>query len=148
MTTEHRRAPRRKIVRIEKLGEWGEIKYSHFLSCGHKEDRSRKSSSRSLACVYCLKTVEAEKEVNRLMKSISSGIDEEDYLYQEEKINEIKASLSMRFRVPLESVDVVSNFEDGSLQVQYAVIFLSPSDIEMLDKEKDDFLQERQDYQL
>jgi hypothetical protein len=133
MTTEHRKAPRRKVLKIERTGDWGGISYCHQLSCGHKENRQRKSSTKSLACVTCLKLNKAEEQIKQISSS-SFLSSEEDDLNQESEINSTRASLALHFGVPLESVDIASNYEGGYLQTQYAVIFLSPTDIETITK--------------
>jgi len=83
----------------------------------------------------CLKANQAEENINKISSS-SFSYSEEDDLYQESNINSIKASLALYFDVPLESVDVASNYNEGYLQVQYAVIFLSPSNIETITKQE------------
>ena len=129
MTTEYRKAPRRKILEIKRIGEWGDTHYSHRLSCGHHENRLRKSPTRSLACMTCFKSQKAEEKIKDISKPFFTELEEED-LYVESEINSTKASIALHFNVSLESVDVISGYSNGSLQIQYAVIFLSPSDIE------------------
>lgn len=82
----------------------------------------------------CLKANKAEENIKNISSSFSYV--EEDDLHHESVVSSIKASLSLHFDVPLESVDVVSNYNEGYLQTQYAVIFLSTSDIERITKQE------------
>ena len=132
MTTEHRKAPRRKIIKVEKAGDWGSVSHIHLLACGHKEERPRKSSTKSLACVMCLKANQAEEKIKQISSTVPSMYEDEEDFYQESKLSSIKASLSLNLNVPIDSVDIVTNYVDGYLQIQYAVVFISPADIERI----------------
>jgi hypothetical protein len=77
----------------------------------------------------CFKSQKAEEKIKDISKPFFTELEEED-LYVESEINSTKASIALHFNVSLESVDVISGYSNGSLQIQYAVIFLSPSDIE------------------
>lgn len=134
MTTEHRKAPRRKVVSVKKAGEWGSLVYEHTLNCGHIEIRKRKSPTNVLACAGCYRAGEFQKEMGFLNRTSVQPIDEEDDVTIESRINEIRASIASRFNVPLEAVDIASSISSGGLVVQYATVFLSSSDVARISK--------------
>lgn len=136
MTTEHRRAPRRKIVGVSREGAWGKVKYKHTLECGHTEVRTRASSTPSLACAWCLRVDLRQKEINSLSPT-SRGpyIDTSPSMASDEIIlSKTRAFLSSRFGVPLDAVDIISNDINGNLEINYAIIFLSSGDVARLMK--------------
>jgi hypothetical protein len=59
---------------------------------------------------------------------------EEDSSSEEFRINSIKASIAAKFNVSLDSVDVVSAFENQELKIQYATVFLSSLDVGKITK--------------
>ncbi len=132
MTTEHRKAPRKKVISIKKIGEWGDISYEHLLSCGHVEVRPRKASTKALACAWCFKSVNMGRELLQLGHSSSPY--EEDSPSDEFRINSIRASVAARFNVSLDSVDIISTVESGELKIQYATVFLSSLDVARITK--------------
>lgn len=129
MTTEHRKAPRRKIVSVKRVGKWGEYSHEHTLSCGHIESRARKASTNTLACAWCYRASKMQIELSALGKNNQQPLDEDDDQTVESRINEIRASIASRFSVPLEAVDIVSSIATGEVVVSYATVFLSQSDI-------------------
>lgn len=132
MTTEHRRAPRRKVVSISRDGEWGELVYRHTLSCGHVEARKRKSPSPKLACAWCLRAIDKGKEMQLLSGAASQFLDSETLANDETEINSLKAKLSARLNIPMDSIELSVADVLGSLQVRYASILLSGEDIARL----------------
>lgn len=134
MSTEHRRAPRKKIVEVSREGAWGKVKYKHSLECGHTETRNRVSSTPSLACVWCLRVAEQTKEINALSRGVRSPyVDTSASMAQGEiTISKTRAALSAKFGVPLDAVDIASIDVAGNLQINYAIIFLSPGDVAKL----------------
>ncbi len=132
MTTEHRKSPRKKVISVKKVGAWGDVSYEHLLSCGHVETRPRKASTKALACAWCFKSVNMGKQ----MLQLGSGTSyiEEDSSSEEFRINSIKASIAAKFNVSLDSVDVVSAFENQELKIQYATVFLSSLDVGRITK--------------
>jgi hypothetical protein len=132
VTTEHRKSPRKKVISVKKVGAWGDVSYEHLLSCGHVETRPRKASTKSLACAWCFKSVNMGKQMLQL-GSATSYI-EEDSSSEEFRINSIKASIAAKFNVSLDSVDVVSAFENQELKIQYATVFLSSIDVGKITK--------------
>ena len=132
MTTEHRKSPRKKVISVKKVGAWGNVSYEHLLSCGHIESRPRKASTKALACAWCFKSVNMGKQMMQLGSSVSYM--EEDSSSEESHINSIKASIAAKFNVSLDSVDVVSTFENQELKIQYATVFLSSLDVGRITK--------------
>lgn len=132
MTTEHRKSPRKKVISVKKVGAWGNVSYEHLLSCGHVEIRPRKASTKALACAWCFKSVNMGKQMLQLNSATSYM--EEDSSSEEFRINSIKASIAAKFNVSLDSVDVVSAFENQELKIQYATVFLSSLDVGKITK--------------
>ncbi len=132
MTTEHRKSPRKKVISVKKVGAWGNVSYEHLLSCGHVEARPRKASTKALACAWCFKSVNMGKQMMQLGSSVSYM--EEDSSSEESNINSIRASIAAKFNVSLESVDVISTFENQELKIQYATVFLSSLDVGRITK--------------
>jgi hypothetical protein len=108
MTTERRKAPRRAIVSIEKIGAWGQLTYQHKLSCGHIDVRKRKASSSDIACMWCLRAKEKQVET---------------------RIEKTRAAIASRIGVPMEAVDVASEDINGQLVIRSAVVYLSSRDV-------------------
>ncbi len=130
MTTEHRKAPRRDVVEIRRVGGWGQVKYHHLLSCGHMETKPRASSSPKLACVQCFRTDARVSE----MKAISSParlpiVSDEEMATLETEVSMIRATISSRFGIPIDSVDLVTTDDAGILRVRYATVFLTEKDV-------------------
>ena len=136
MTTEHRKAPRRDVVEISREGAWGKVKYRHLLSCGHTEVRARAASTPKLACAWCLKVVEKEGEMRALIAAPEQPyVDIDQKLAKEEiDISKIRATISSRFQIPLEAIDVVVNDVGGKLVIRHALVFLSSADVDRLGK--------------
>ncbi len=136
MTTERRRAPRRKVVQISREGAWGKVKYSHTLECGHTEVRARSAATSYLACAWCSRAEQKNKEI----KALSAGAEikyrdtDERYISNEISISKTRAALSAKFGIPLESIDVAVNDVNGIFQIQYALVFLSSSEIDRICK--------------
>jgi len=133
MTTEHRKAPRRLVTEIERVGAWGQVKYHHTLSCGHIEVRPRASRAPMIACAWCLRVEAKGKE---LVAATSAGprvlpIDYDEELRKTEiEVAQLRASLAKFCGVPAEAIDViVAEQEAAQLMVQSAVIFLTAADV-------------------
>lgn len=131
MTTERRKAPRRKIKSIEKIGKWGQVSYNHNLVCGHVDIRKRAATSDEIACMWCLRAEEKEAELKKLTSPpVSQSFLHDDNLAAEEtKIEKVRATISARIGVPMEAVDVAAEDVNGQLVIRSAVVYLSPRDI-------------------
>jgi hypothetical protein len=136
VTTEHRKAPRRDVVEVSREGAWGKVKYRHLLSCGHTEVRARVASTPKLACAWCLRATEKEQEMRALVAApVQPYMDIDQKLAKEEiDISKIRATISSRFQIPLEAIDIVANDVNGQLVIKHALIFLSSSDVDRLSK--------------
>lgn len=130
MTTERRRAPRRKIVSIEKIGRWGQLTYNHTLSCGHVDVRKRAASSDEIACMWCLRAEEKEVEIKQLAPPPAQSVFYEDNLAEEEtRIEKTRAAIAARIGVPMEAIDIAAEDVGGTLVIRSAVVYLSARDV-------------------
>lgn len=133
MTTERRQAPRKKIKLIEKSGSWGKLHYVHHLVCGHTETRKRQAPSDEIACVQCLREETMRQEIRALSRvSPLAYSDEQSFVDEELKIERTRAALSSKFGVPLDAVDVASEYISGKLIIRSATIYLSSLDVDKL----------------
>ena len=130
MTTEHRKAPRRKVVEIRRVGAWGNVVYEHILECGHTERRPRAASSNTLACAWCLRSQAKEIEIRSLAAPAKPV--EFDLPHTEVEIARIKAKISHALSVSLEQVEVSVVDKLGEQKISGAVVFLSESDVRKL----------------
>lgn len=130
MTTEHRKSPRRKVVQINRVGEWGNVVYHHVLSCGHIEVRPRASRAPKIACAWCLRSEVKQIEIAALGSPMRVDFpDDSEMATAETELMKMRASLSSLLGVPAEAVDVVTRDEGGILRIRYATIFLSERDV-------------------
>lgn len=130
MSTEHRKAPRRKIKEIRRVGTWGKVMYEHVLECGHTETRNRKATVPKIACAWCLRTSVKEIEIMSLANPAPLPDDYDSQLLKSEtEIDRVRAKIAHEFRIPLEQVDVASVDVTGKLQISGAVIWLSASEV-------------------
>lgn len=131
MTTERRRAPRRKIDSIEKRGSWGNYSYEHKLSCGHVDIRKRASSTDWIACPWCLRADEKDKELKKLSAppKVQSVFYDDNLADQEIRIEKTRASIASRIGVPMEAVDVATEDISGELIIRSAIVYLSARDV-------------------
>lgn len=133
MTTEHRKAPRRKVTEIRRVGGWGQVSYHHVLSRGHIEKRARASKAPKLACVFCLRAEQVVQTMSALnTPTKSEELDDEKYASFETTVQMAKASLASQMNIPIDSVDVAIADEAGILRIRYATIFLSERDVRRL----------------
>jgi hypothetical protein len=138
MTTEHRKAPRRDVLEIRRIGNWGHVQYMHILSCGHMETRPRASASPKLACVECLRIDSRVIE----MKSVASparisDVTDDEMATAETEIYLAQATIASKFGVPIDSVDVVTVDDGGNLRVRYATVFLTEKDVRRIASNKE-----------
>ncbi len=123
-----KRAPRRTVVDMVRVGDWGEVEYRHRMSCGHTIVRKRLSKSDFLACLDCLKaTMFASGELS--MKTGSELNDEVERFSAPINDMAVQSSLAKMLGVMPESVDLVLD-QDGN--IRYGMIFLSSDDITRL----------------
>ena len=124
MTTEHRRAPRRDVVEIRRVGGWGAVTY-------HIEQRPRATTATKLACVWCLRAEKVESTMASLAiaQPRNTFIDDDELASIETETQMMKASLSAHFGIPIDAVDVVMTDDAGNLRMRYATIFLTERDV-------------------
>ena len=123
-------APRRDIVDVVRVGDWGDVSYKHRLSCGHVEERKRPAKTSQVACSSCL----LAKNFDPVERAVVPALPpEDDYHYDpvqaeiayvEGQAGRIKAGLAGKFGVELDSVDVVIGERDGAMRVISAVVYL------------------------
>ena len=130
MTTEKRRAPKQTVLSIEKTGRWGQYVYSHTLTCGHKDVRKRAATSTEIACIWCLRANEKDKELKQMSSSVPEVFFiDENLAEQETKIEKIRASIASKIGVPMEAIDISTEDVLGVLVIRSAMIYLSAKDV-------------------
>ena len=127
-STEHRRAPRRQIKEIQKVGTWGNIEYRHILSCGHIEIRPRASRAPKLACAWCLRAEDKQLEMVALAQQPPRIIDDIEFSNEEQEVQMIRGAIAKRLNVSSEAVDVVVRDTGGRLEIINVRVFLSASE--------------------
>lgn len=134
MTTERRRAPRRKITQIDKTGTWGKVEYRHLLSCGHVETRKRIAPSDEIACTWCLRAEAKEKEIRSLVAAQPRTLItvDSEAMDDEVAIERARSTIAARFGIPVDAVDVASEDFNGRLIIRNATIYLSANDVQKL----------------
>jgi len=140
MTTEHRKAPRRSIEEIERIGGWGKVKYHHHLACGHIEIRDRASTAPKLGCAWCFRASQRDAELRNPAAGstiLPSTVDPDATMGQDEvDIERTRAALATALSVPPDAIDLVAIDADGSLEIQNALVFLSAHDVMRLTNRK------------
>jgi len=136
MTTDHRKAPRKKILSVTKTGSWGNITYRHELSCGHVETRKRAATTEDIACAWCFRARQKNVEMKALIRGPFILTDEPDLSLEEMRLDKTRAALSSRFGIPLDAVDVIAEDINGKLIIKNAVIYLSAFDVEKLTRQQ------------
>jgi len=118
-----KKAPRRDVTRVERIGDWGEVTYAHHLSCGHVEVRKRQSPAPSIACSGCLTAIDfAAGNIpgNAVRPVGGSEPFVDDFASVEAKAARVRAGLAKRFGLDSEQVDVAVDMSD----ITYALVFL------------------------
>lgn len=132
MATERRNSPRQKIKEIKRIGKWGDVAYHHVLSCGHVEVRKRAASTSEIACTWCLRAREKDKEIKALTKISFLQTEDQALADDEVRIERKRAALASRFGVPVDAVDIASEDISGKLIIRSATIYLSARDVDNL----------------
>lgn len=143
MTISRKQAPKRDVVSIAKKGEWGNVSYHHVLSCGHTEIRKRVAPAEQMACTWCVVASEKAAELRSLTQPqpVSSQIlvDVADMIdvanadvAVEEDSYRAQGSLAAALGISSDSISMVLEDVDGELQIAYALVFLSSTDIRRL----------------
>lgn len=134
MTTERRRAPRRMVVSIDRVGRWGQVTYQHKLSCGHVESRPRAAQSQMLACAWCLRSevVDAELKALTQPKKPQHIKEEQSIVDLEMSVEKLRAGIASKFSIPVDAVDISVQDISGEMVVTSAIVFLSAIDVDRL----------------
>lgn len=102
-----KRAPRRDVSSVSRVGEWGKISYHHILTCGHLEARRRMTRvGGQMACPQCLSVAAIRARPRLGGDEVGAQYDETVALSIALEAN-IRAVVSSRLSVPAESIDVV-----------------------------------------
>lgn len=125
-------APRREVLEVVKVGDWGEVVYHHRLACGHTETRKRQSPASHIACSGCVVAREfAQSGPSRVPAAVEEELpdDDSELLFDEfgsveSEAQRVAAGLAAKFGVPTEAVDVSISAIGGRPEIAYAVVFL------------------------
>jgi len=117
--TKAKGAPRREVLEIDRVGDWGEVTYRHLLACGHVEVRKRPSPARVIACSGC---VQAAAFTERALPALveAPDVDWDEFATAEYETQVVAAGLAGRLGVEAEFVQVAS----GPEGVRHAVVVL------------------------
>jgi hypothetical protein len=128
--SERKKAPRRKIISIQRTGSWGNVVYEHLLECGHTEKRPRASTAPQISCTWCLRSQAKELEIRAL--AVPAKSKEFDSSIGEIEIAKIKAKLSHTFSIRQEQIEISVVDKFGEQKISGAVVFLSEEDVRKL----------------
>lgn len=75
--SERRRAPKRRVVDVRRVGTYPNVTWQHSLDCGHVESRKRKAPAERIGCPTCLarETVPVVADTMRYAAELDSLID-------------------------------------------------------------------------
>lgn len=136
MTTEYRRAPRRRVVNIERVGRWGKLEYLHTLDCGHTESRKRAARTEDIACAWCLRTETRDQDIRSLTGGQATPLiayeDGPSLADEETRMEKVKSTLAARLGIPVDAVGLVVEDVAGALVVKNCVVYLSAADVTRL----------------
>lgn len=125
-------APRREVLEVVKVGDWGEVVYHHRLGCGHTETRKRQSPASHIACSGCVVAREfAQNGPSRpaVVEVAGLPVDDDEAILDEigtveSEAQRIAAGLAAKFSVSTEAVDVAISAQGSRAEIAYAVVFL------------------------
>ena len=128
-----KKAPRRKIVDISRIGAWGRVEYHHKLECGHVEARKRAQTAETMACSGCVLSEEYEKRSEAPPEDPNEEI--LDFLGSELAVNEktaqsLKVEIGRAMNLTTDAIEVVLDIdEQGQQALSGAVILLSADEV-------------------
>lgn len=128
-----KKAPRREIQEISRLGSWGRVEYHHKLECGHTEIRKRATPSGTMACSGCVLSEEYENRAQQTEDDPNEEI--LDLLGSELAVNEktaqsLKVELGRALNLTTDAIEVVLDIdEQGQQALSGAVILLSADEV-------------------
>lgn len=128
-----KKAPRRQIVDIARVGSWGRVEYHHKLDCGHSEVRKRATTSGTMACSGCVLSEEYRDRAETAAPDPNEDIldDLGSLLASNEKTTQtLKAELARALSLSADAVEVVFDYnEEGVQALSGAVILLSADEV-------------------
>ena len=132
-----KKAPRQKVVSVEREGAWGRVEYVHQLECGHTERRKRPAPSDVMACSWCVVAENKGAELQTLAQTPARESIDDDFMdglgislaSSEKAVAKLRADIASRLKVPADYVDIVTLDDEGVLSVSYAVVFIPAGDI-------------------
>lgn len=141
-----KKAPRQKVLSIDREGAWGRVEYLHRLECGHIEKRKRPAKTDVMACSWCVVAEEKGVQLQSLAVAPQAYESDDDLLdvlggslaASEKAVAKLRADIASRLKVPPDYVDIVTLDDEGMLSVSYAVVFIPAGDIPALLAEPSD----------
>lgn len=125
-------APRREVLEVLKVGDWGEVLYHHRLTCGHTETRKRQSPASHIACSGCVVARDfARNGLSRPVELVDAGLVGDDLGVEADEFGSIEAEaqrvvagLAAKFGISTDAVDVAISAQGGRAELGYAIVFL------------------------
>lgn len=125
MSVNRKKAPRREVLEIERVGEWGAVTYRHRLACGHTDVRKRPAPATHISCVLCQFERDTPRQAPVVATQRMPLLDEDDFVdvlaSSDADAARVKAGLAARFGVQADAVDVVV---DAVGKLSYVLVFL------------------------
>lgn len=115
-----RSAPRRKVIRCWKTGDYGTTLWHHELDCGHLEVRKRRAPADDIGCERCEQTAALARTVPPEHTDHDIVVDPAVVLDVEAMF--VQAQLAAGLGVPLDAVRVEVSLE----KIMGAVILMDP----------------------
>jgi hypothetical protein len=112
-----RRAPKRLVLRVDRVGAYPHVEWKHWLECKHFELRKRKAPAERIGCTACLNRTEDEVEVVPDLERVR--------LEYEAQVLKTFGNQPVFQKVGIEFGDVVVDVEDVNGQAQVKSIRMS-----------------------
>ena len=114
-----RRAPKRRVIDIRRVGEYPNVVWQHYLDCGHVEARKRKAPAERIGCPVCLDRQDSPAIVADTMRYAAE--------MQAEVEKAVERGLNKQFlfpslidvRVEVEDVDGQAQLKKASIEVKF-----------------------------
>lgn len=111
-----RRAPKRLVMQVRRVGTYPGVQWKHWLECGHVEARKRKAPAERIGCTTCLNRTTDEVEV---MPDL-----ERERVTVEAKLDGMMGEIVNKLGLRVDNVHVEVQGVDGQAQVTGATIRL------------------------
>lgn len=115
-----KQAPRREVVEIERVGDWGVVQYLHKLTCGHTEPRKRPSPATHISCMFCLHEQERPAPKGTTVIPILEFDTFDSVATAEVQESALKAKIASLLGVPPDAVNVFPNWVSITLTMEEA----------------------------